>query len=499
MIGICDITIKYTKSIIIDNILLFQYNSLLILFNLREIKYMFLSNSYNKNILVCLLASILLISSNAFAITYIKTCSELQNINQNLVEHYILANSIDCSNVIFEPIGSMNIPFAGTLDGAGYTISNLTINRTDENFGVALFSQTKNAKIYNVKLNNVNIAGGALVASLIGQAYETKINNVSASGIVAGKSGAIGGLIGALTAKSTLTNSSTTTNVTLIQPDFGTFSIMGGLVGTMEDSYIDKNYATGSVNGVKYVGGLIGQMSGGGSIVNSYATGTVTSQWSNSTGGLIGWIDAWQNVNIFNCYATGNIVGPTGGIAFGGLIGQVLNASIDPTKTINITISNCYAKSAITTSGGSDMGGFIGMIDQIVSAAPAFINISNSFATGNLSGNENIGGLIGEIGTDLHLSNTYSTGKIIGNGNNLGGLIGLYYATNKNNIISSYWDTQTSGVTSPTCGPNTIPDQCGIAKTTTDMYKQSTYDGWNFVSTWNINEGQSYPWLVKVR
>jgi M26 IgA1-specific metallo-endopeptidase-like protein/GLUG motif-containing protein len=454
-----------------------------------------LSVSNNKNILVSLLTAILLVSTSAFATTNIRTCAELQNINQNLAEQYVLANNIDCSGISFNPIGSTSMPFTGTLDGAGHQVSNLTIDHMNA-YNVALFAETQHASIHDIKLINVSVNGYMYVASLIAVAYGTKIDKVSADGTVTGGN-FIGGLIGVLKEKSSLTNSST--HINTYQPE----SIMlfylnsGGLVGYMEDSSIDQSYTTGPVTGTYDVGGLIGELYSG-SVTHCYATGSVEAL--GSAGGLIGDLYSRNSVNISYSYATSTVKfepNTTNNASwFGGLIGVISSDSSSPTDT-NISISHCYATGNV---GGGNMkvsavyvGGLIGGILQ-----PRQITISDSFATGWASGIDDLGGLIGLVATDhITLSNTYATGAVYGNAvSKVGGLIGVSSPDVKN-IISSYWDTQTSGITSPTCGPNTTPDQCGMGKTTAEMYKQSTYIGWDFVNTWDIKEGQGYPWLTR--
>src|SRR5580692_11646229 len=64
--------------------------------------------------------------------TTIKTAQDLQNMLNNLGGGYVLANDIDASNANggqgFVPVGNLSQPFTGSLDGAGHTISGLTIN-----------------------------------------------------------------------------------------------------------------------------------------------------------------------------------------------------------------------------------------------------------------------------------------------------------------------------------------------------------------------------------
>src|ERR1700733_3826695 len=69
----------------------------------------------------------------------IKTVAELQNIEKNLAADYELANDIDASatkswngGAGFLPLGAYpHKPFTGSLNGAGHTISDLTISSSD--------------------------------------------------------------------------------------------------------------------------------------------------------------------------------------------------------------------------------------------------------------------------------------------------------------------------------------------------------------------------------
>jgi hypothetical protein len=104
-------------------------------------------------------------------------------------------------------------------------------------------------------------------------------------------------------------------------------------------------------------------------------------------------------------------------------------------------------------------------------------------ATGNISGVNLIGGLIGNINKD-HIMNCYAIGFIKGE-NNTGGLVGI--SENNPQIEHCYYDTNTSGQ---------IDTGKGIPKTTTEMMQRYTfYPHWDFENIWNIDEGESYPYL----
>jgi hypothetical protein len=75
------------------------------------------------------------------------------------------------------------------------------------------------------------------------------------------------------------------------------------------------------------------------------------------------------------------------------------------------TISNVYATGNV--SGHDNIGGLVGR---------NYGTISNAYATGNVSGHYNIGGLVGD-NYDGTISNAYATGDVSGN-NNIGGLVG---------------------------------------------------------------------------
>lgn len=87
-------------------------------------------------------------------ITNIGTAEELYNIRNNLSEAYVLTADIDLGAYLnWEPIGSLNNPFTGSLDFAGHIISNLTIDRPTQDY-VGLFGAVKSLKAKYAPGNN---------------------------------------------------------------------------------------------------------------------------------------------------------------------------------------------------------------------------------------------------------------------------------------------------------------------------------------------------------
>jgi len=117
----------------------------------------------------------------------------------------------------------------------------------------------------------------------------------------------------------------------------------------------------------------------------------------NEIGGLMGFN---YNTNPINCYSTGIVNGS--GTNTGGLVGE--NCS---------NIVNCY--SLCSVSGNDQVGGLIGYNQQT-----PFIR--NCYSSGDVSGFSNVGGLVG-VNSVSTISECYSSGSVSGTGS-IGGLIG---------------------------------------------------------------------------
>jgi len=227
----------------------------------------------------------------------IDTCEKLQDIiNNDLNAHYILIKDIDCSDTVnwcvqsgygkncngFEPIGNRRVDypnnvFIGTFDGQGYTISNLYINRPDEN-SVGLFGATLGGVgIKRVGLVDVDIVGGRHdVGGLLGRGGAL-IERCSVTGSVRGEYYAVGGVVGYF--NGTIKDSYSKVNI-----DFSYSG--GGLIGeAKKGSYIEDCYSTGNVNGGHFSGGLIGHIVFADKVKDSFSTSDVQGAFA---GGLIG-------------------------------------------------------------------------------------------------------------------------------------------------------------------------------------------------------------------
>lgn len=184
----------------------------------------------------------------------------------------------------------------------------------------------------------------------------------------------------------------------------------GGLTGVNQYGTIQDSYATGDVSATEQpAGGLVGYNLSG-SLLNCHAEGQVTSVMGQA-GGLVG-LD--YTAFISNCYATGNVTQTGEGKDTGGLVGNHNNGKI----------VKSYATGAV--SGTENVGGLVGIHH--------WGTVSGSYAIGAVSGTTRAGGLSGTQNNGL-TSNSYATGAVTSVGDYAGGLIGYLY---EGAAISSY-------------------------------------------------------------
>jgi filamentous hemagglutinin family protein len=261
------------------------------------------------------------------------TGTDLQGINGNPSGFYALGSDVDASGTSawssgtgFTPIGSAGMPFTGTLDGLGHTISNLTIDLPGSD-DVGLFG-VSHGTVRNVGITGAAVTGGAYATGgLVGLNYGT-VAGSHVSGSVRGSLNGTGGLVG--TNYGTVTGSYAAGTVAGVDN-------AGGLVG-LNNGAVSDSHATAAVTGAYSVGGLVGDSSSTGTIDAGYATGSV--QGAANVGGLVG----FTQDTVANSYATGSV---TANGQVGGLVGGNYGS-----------ITTSYSSGAV--SGGFSAGGLVG-------------------------------------------------------------------------------------------------------------------------------------------
>jgi len=213
----------------------------------------------------------------------------------------------------------------------------------------------------------------------------------------------------------------------------------------------------GSMSGNDDVGALLGYNELA-AVIKSYSTAQISG--SVRVGGLVGY-NAMGNIS--NSYATGNVSGTSASV--GGLVGA-------HSYWGGNWITDSYSTGSVT--GNVNVGGLIGVVNSGGS-------VTNSYSTGSVSGNNVVGGLVGGSDVFSSISNSYATGSVNGT-TNVGGLIG----GNGGSITNSYWNITTSGQAT---------SDGGTGLTTAQMKQQASFSGWDFANTWRIYQGNSYPLL----
>jgi len=356
----------------------------------------------------------------------IKAAADLDAVRDDLGAHYKLDCDIDLTGYLsgggagynkwdvsgWEPIGTSAASFTGSLDGEGYKITGLWINRTRSS-EVALFGFTNGATIKNigVEIAAAGVTGFVSTGGLVGFQDGGSITNCYAAGNVDGVK-STGGLVGYLE-NGKISNCYATGNITGTGDDINDDT--GGLVGSQASGSIINCYATGKVIGKRSTGGLVG--SHGGSIEGCYATGSVTGIGSSSfTGGLVGY--QGDSGSITSCYTKGNVTG--NGNYTGGVVGS--NSSY---------LSDCYNTGTVT--GSSVTGG--------VTGTNGFA-ITNCYNTGTVVGTKiYTGGVVGHGRSAI--TNCYNTGAVSGTLGYSGGVVG--YNSSRSAITNCY---NTGAVTS---------------------------------------------------
>jgi hypothetical protein len=275
---------------------------------------------------------------------------DLDAVRNNLRGHHTLMNDLDSATAGYEElasptanegkgwqpigfiIGTGGPIFMGTLDGQGYEIHDLYINRPDEDH-VGLFGVSEGV-IRDVGAVNVTVIGGDAVGGLAG--HGDTVSNCYSTGNVTGN------------------------------------KYVGGLVGISVS--VTNSYSKGDVTGIEDVGGLVGYIGSGVPVSNSYFTGSVTG--SSSVGGLVG--KNWGIVS--NSSSMGGV---TGEEDVGGLVGH--NAD---------TVSNSYSSSNVI--GGVHVGGLAGRNGDEDLWESYEGTVSNSYSTGSVAGDQYVGGLLGQ-------------------------------------------------------------------------------------------------------
>lgn len=176
--------------------------------------------------------------------TEIEDWHDLNDMRHDRYSDYVLVNDLNEEtaghdqhvsdpNGGWEPIGNNAFPFQGTLDGDGNRISDLVIDRSDEDY-VGLFG-VLDGHVERLGLTDTSVTGGDQTAVLAGE-NRGEVTETFAGGTVTGEN-YVGGLVGR--------NAGGTIEATYATVTTTGEGIRGGLVGTNARGTVSESFAAG--------------------------------------------------------------------------------------------------------------------------------------------------------------------------------------------------------------------------------------------------------------
>lgn len=380
-----------------------------------------------------------------------------QRIDDLSKRFFVLINDIDASETEtmnngkgFAPIGARigytDYEFEGNLDGQGYTISRLYINRPDEE-KVGLFKDI-NGTVMNLHIAEASITGGEdshSVGALAANAQKASLimhSSVRNSKITG--AGNVGAMLGSVFSQTWGYNRA---------------------IAKIANSYTDGN----TVVGIEKVGGIAGSVQG--EIVSCYAADSIVGE--KYVGGLVGQFQGYsgQRFPIVSSYTQSSVSGKT---VVGGLIGYLGNHGIIEKS---YSLSTVNAKNGEGSEDGYFAGGLVGEIYEG--------SVSDSYALGKVSALDRSGGFLGKAAKKATIKRCYAAPAMSVEGMFAAGFVFEIAGANCE-IIDSYFDTELTGFEEGVF--EDVSDLTSItAWTTTQMSEVENFPAFDFAGVWNID------------
>ena len=214
------------------------------------------------------------------------------NINARLMK------DITMDGTEWTPIGTDTIPFTGTFDGDGHTISKLTCTDTNKDH-VGLVGYAIDAAIQNVTVQGATLNGRWYIGSVCGYLLGGTITNCHAVETVIGKTGReaqskyCGGIVGYIMGNTNVTGCTNSGTVSGL-------NFLGGIVGQAQQATVQRCFNSGAVTGNSSpTGGIVG-LANRATVQDCGNSGAVTrADSSGDCGGIAGSATAGS---IQNCY-----------------------------------------------------------------------------------------------------------------------------------------------------------------------------------------------------
>ncbi|OCL86790.1 Heme/hemopexin-binding protein precursor [Aliarcobacter thereius] len=259
----------------------------------------------------------------------------------------------------------------------------------------------------------------------------------------------LGGLVGLFTKGTLIDNHVAVKTLTSTQSQVG--GVVGKAASTNVKTMNGNKVSLAEIKGASNVGGLVGLSEGGLNISNEILDGVNVSGTGNYVGGLVGQMAASGTI-------TNSIVknSKIEGVDYvGGIVGYFAGTSM----------TSVFVLDHEKLKGNNYVGGIVGFTNKPISlsgsdadvegvdfvggfagAAHSGGNISQSYALGEISGRNQVGGFVGQLNAGI-LTNVYAVEDVNANAQ-VGGLVG--YALGNFTITNSYSLGKITGTDSST-------------------------------------------------
>jgi hypothetical protein len=385
------------------------------------------------------------------------------------------------------PIGNSSSAFKGQFDGNGKKITNMTINRpTTDDLG--LFGYISDATIQNVSIQG-HIQGKNYLGGLVGHIshsprygyLSSSISNVKTEVTISGND-YLGGIIGYIS--------------NWYSPP------SGGVSAYYSHAYIENVESKVSLEGNKRLGGIVGCVENIGYDSGRKSGCTIQQaivdcqiKGASFCGGIVGsYSNTYARCNLYCNFVDGLILANE---VAGGICGS---GSGDSKHGQDHYETDCYSQLHdnyfVGTLIGRCVGGICGSISRV--------NIYQNYSNATITGTTPVGGVVGNLGGYCEVKSNVAINDIVSGTSNVGRIYGVVGSEHMITVGDIGAATTNKALTTTKLIVNdveqTITDtkQHGQSVGKTMLQYKATYQsiGWDFSSTWNMQETETYPYLA---
>lgn len=289
-------------------------------------------------------------------------------------------------------VAAGSTPFRGTFDGAGHTVSGLSITTSpDADYAVGLFGAVDGGTVADLRLEgvSVNVPGSELAGGAVGLLTGGgAVRAVSVAGSVSAHAG-VGGVVGRMTLTGTIDNCVNSAAVTAVNGVGNVGGIVGAAYYTTDtaEMVIENCTNTGGIKGTQAVGGIAGLCS---AFVSDCANEGAVEGLHYSVGGIAG-----EQKNYGAIHRCANSAAVTcedaGGYGCGGIVGWVRYDGAAAAYPASAAVPVTDNENTGAIHGGNDAGGIVGCFYNAGTVT------GNTNAADTLSSSQFGGGIVGNL------------------------------------------------------------------------------------------------------